>query len=311
MSLGKFVYRSFFKPTFWIRYQLYHFGIKNTYAYYFGEADMKKTALAMPSINLKPTTNALSINYLTGVHYWHQTIFGIQSLVDQYGTDITIGIYSDGTLSPEIAQIFKNYCPQINLVTEEQILDALNTIIPAEKYPTLHFLRGWHPFFKRMIDIHCANDWSIHLDSDMLFFKYPEQLVNYSRKKKAFYMVEQAGQSFFCDDQDVLLNDMDIPTLQGVNGGVIAYSGTVIDYDNLNFKAKQLLEKYFNKGPAALEQTLMSYILSTQNGMPLSGDEYKIYYDKKVDDLDNAALRHYIFKAKLPYYTTEWKKIAR
>jgi hypothetical protein len=310
MSLGKLVYKYLYAPTASIRYNLHHFGIKGWHAYKNGEKQMKVAAVNFPAINLQTADDVPVISYLTGEKYWHQTIFGIQSLVNHYGNNIGIDIYSDGSLTPPIIDTLKNYCPQIAIITEEQIMANLNAIIPADKYPSLHFLRSWSAFFKRMIDIHCKMQWAIHLDSDMLFFKYPDDLTDFSKQKKAFFMQEQMNASYFVDDSEVLLKKYDIPTLQNVNGGIIAYDGSVVDYQRLEHIAKLLLENYFHQGPARIEQTLMSYILAMQNGTPLNKTDYKIYYDSAVDDNDNATLRHYIFKAKLPYFSAEWKTIS-
>ncbi|TSD65868.1 hypothetical protein FFF34_000265 [Inquilinus sp. KBS0705] len=309
MSIGKLVYKYIFEPTAGIRYKFHHYGLKGWLDYELGVTAMKKAAIQLPAITLKPSVDCLTINYLTGQQYWYQTIFGIQSLINQYGTDLAINIYSDGSLQAEHYEALKNYCPQIVFVAEEEIIESLNAIIPANKYPKLNFLRNWSPFYKRMIDIHCKPQWGIHLDSDMLFLKYPTDLVELSKQKKAFYMEEYAGQSFFSDEPDSLLKNLNIPVIQSVNGGIIAYNGNTIDYDDLEYRTTQLLDTYFDKGPGPMEQTLMSYILATQNGIALNKNDYKIYYDNSINQQDDATLRHYIFKAKLPYFSDEWKKV--
>jgi len=309
MTLGKVFYKCFFEPTFPIRYNLTHFGLKGWYNYALGENMMKKTALNFPEIKLADNpTPAFSVNFLTGVNYWHQTLFCIQSLINQYGLNLSIQIYSDGTISKKIHDIFKNYCPQITVFSEEQIIEVISKIIPSGKYPSLNFLRNWHPFFKRIIDIHCNAGWNLHLDSDMLFLKYPSDLINFSTNRIAVFMEEQMDYSYFVDDSKVLLQKYNIATLPKVNGGIIGYDGNLLDYDDLENKSKILLENYFDKGPAKIEQTLMSYILCKQNAVPLNKSEYKIYYDQKIGS-ENETLRHYIFKAKLPYLQTEWKKV--
>lgn len=311
MQLGKFVYDHVFKPTAGIRYKYDHFGLRGWYNYNKGENEMRNKASYLSPVKLITDENVLKLNYLTGKNYWHQTIFCIQSLVRHFGNNLLVNIYSDGTLTQAHNQIFKAYCPQLNLINEEEILENLNTILPVNKYPTLNFLRNWHPFYKRLIDIHCKLEWNIHLDSDMIFFKKPESLIELSNNKLAFYMQEQQGQSFFSDSPELLLKTLQIPTLASVNGGIIAFDGNKIDFDDFEYKSKVLLERYFNKGPGPMEQTLMSYILHTQSGIPLNNKDYKIYYDCKINHFDEATLRHYIFKAKLPYFTEEWKSIIR
>jgi hypothetical protein len=69
------------------------------------------------------------------------------------------------------------------------------------------------------------------------------------------------------------------------------------------------MDHYKHMGPARFEQTLMSYLLYRQNAVALDDDLYKIYYGKQIDAEEAQIVRHYIFQAKLPYFTTEWKKL--
>lgn len=309
LSLGKLAFKYFYKPTSPFRYKFYNFGFKGWLDYSLGEYQMQKNALSLPSIMLNSSKkNVFEINFLTGEKYWHQTLFCIQSLTNQCGNDLAIKIYSDGTINKRIINLFKGYCPQIIMVSDEEILDSLNTIIPAEKFPTLHYLRRWHPYFRRIIDIHCCKKWKLHLDSDMLFYKFPIDLVEFARTETAVFLEEQMGSSYFVDNQNFLMSKYGIPTLENVNGGVIGYDGNLVDYDELECKAKILIDNYFLQGPAKIEQTLMSYILYKQSGVALDKHEYKIHYSSTIAKESNT-LRHYIYKAKQPYFSEEWKRI--
>jgi hypothetical protein len=309
MTIGKLAYKYFFKPTLPMRYNLKHFGLMGCLAYRKGEAEMKSAALNLPPIDLQLQGDTLPISFLTGRNYWHQTIFCIQSLTKQCGVNFSIKLYSDGSIDKQTEQYFKAFCPKISIIAEDQLLDSLNTFIPQNKYPLLHFIRNWSPFFRRMIDIHCKPEWNIHLDSDMIFTGYPTDLINYAKNKSAFYMEERDDKCFFSDSSGILLSKHNIKTIERVNGGVIAYDGNVIDYDALEHVTKILLDNYFEIGPGPMEQTLMSHILSTQSGKPLNPEVYKIlYYDEQITT-GREALKHFIFKAKLPYFSREWKKI--
>jgi hypothetical protein len=180
---------------------------------------------------------------------------------------------------------------------------------PVDRYPTLRHIRQWHPFFRRMLDIHTQPGWSIHLDSDMLFFINPKQITDAFEKKTAIYMMEQLKHSYFADDCKILKDKYDIDCIQLVNGGIIAYNNDLVDYDDLEKKAAILINAYPNAGAAQIEQTLMSHILFKQNAVALDKDLYKINYDSTLSDNGNEVVKHYIFKAKLPYFKSEWKKV--
>jgi hypothetical protein len=295
-----------------ITYNLKHFGLKGWYKYHTGKRLMKKYARREAPIILKNSDQqSITICYLTGKDYWYQTIYAIKSLYLQLQKGLRIKIYSDGTLNDKHKDALKRFFPDIEIISDEEVNTYLNTILPEDKFPTLRYLRTWHPFFRRLIDIHSVASWSIHMDSDMLFYNFPDELMEACRNTTAIYMKELLAESYFVDDPVVLKENYDIDCLSHVNGGIIAYDGNFVDYEDLEIKAKILVDNYISAGPARIEQTLMSYILYKQNAMPLlDSKKYTIAYDSNIPVSANHTLIHYIFKAKLPYFSSEWKKMA-
>ena len=307
MGIGRLIYKIFFKPTLQIRYHIHHFGLSGWYKLYKGEQQMKKAAMNITPVSLAKD-HLLEVNYLTGAKYWHQTIFCAQSLARVLQGNVKINIYSDGTLNQTHEAFIERAIPGIVFIIEEGVNEYLERFLPVSQFPTLHYLRKWHPFFRRLIDIHSDTEWAVHLDSDMLFFDRPQQIIEAYQNKTAIYMEEHLQNSYFVDDEKILKDKYNISCISNVNGGIIAYNGN-IDYTDLEQKAKTLLDQYPNAGPAQVEQTLMSYLLFKQNAKPLDKHLHPIFYDGNIG-LDNSPIvRHYIFKAKLPYFTSEWKKI--
>ncbi|UOE48324.1 hypothetical protein MTO98_28345 [Mucilaginibacter sp. SMC90] len=311
MSLGKIAYKYFFKPTFSLRYHFSHFGLWGWLNMQRGEQQMKKAALKLSPVNLS-ADKALEVSFLTGANYWHQTIFCAHTLAGYLGGRLGIRLYSDGTLTDEHIGYINKVLPGVEAISERQVLQHLDTVLPNHKYPTLRHLRNWHPFFRRLIDIHTSPSWTIHMDSDMIFFGKPDQILEAYQQKRAVYMKEQLANSYFVDSEQVLRDKYGINCIKSVNGGIIAYDNDKIDYADLEEKAKLLLQHYPNAGPAQVEQTLMSYVLHQQNAGALDEKLYSIFYDSKPGfDNQKNIVRHYIFKAKLPYFTAEWKKVIR
>lgn len=307
MGIGQLIYKIFFKPTLQIRYHIHHFGLTGWYKLQRGEQQMKKVATSISPIPLTKD-HLIEVNYLTGAKYWHQTIFCAHSLARVLQGRVKINIYSDGTLHHSHEVIMVRAFPGIAFISEKSVDEHLERFLPIAQFPTLNYLRKWHPFFRRLIDIHATTSWAIHLDSDMLFFNHPQQIIDAYQRKTAIYMQEHLDSSYFVDDEKTLKNKHDINCLGSVNGGIIAYNGD-IDYTDLEEKAKILLSHYPDAGPAQVEQTLMSYLLFKQSASPLDKHLHPIFYDSKIDVDDLQIVRHYIFKAKLPYLTAEWKKV--
>jgi hypothetical protein len=123
-------------------------------------------------------------------------------------------------------------------------------------------------------------------------------------------MKERLEKSFFVDNENALRDKYRIFCKESVNGGIVAYDNDKVDYTDLEEKAKLLLSYYPNAGPARVEQTLMSYLLYQQDASALNEDVYTIFYDDKPNLKRSEIVTHYIFKAKLPYLKSEWKRAA-
>ena len=309
MTAGKLFYKYFFKPTLPLRYNLSHFGLKDSTRMWLGERLMKKTAKTEPPITVNNRDDLPVFCFLTGKNYWHQTVYVIKSLSRQLGGNFGIKIFSDGSLTVRHQLMFKHFAPNLEIIDPDIMLQHLDITLPENQFPTLRFLRNWHPFFKRMIDIHCfMPGWSIHLDSDMLFFNKPVELTDAFYNKKAIFMKDSLSESYYADNENILKKRFGIICLNRVNGGVIAYDSAKVDYIDLEKKARLLIENYKHTGPARIEQTLMSYLLYKQNAVALDSNLYKIYFNNENDSRYLPTVKHYIFKAKLQYLTTEWKQ---
>ncbi len=311
MGLGKLVYNILFRPTLHLRYKLNHFGLRGWLAYHLGENSMRKAAANETPVHLTNDKNAVNFCFLTGKMYWHQTVYAIKSVHQQIPGRFRVTLFSDGSLDDIDLSKLKRFAPGVVYKSKEMVDEHLDKNLSKDVFPTLWFLRDYHPFFKRLIDIHCWPGWNIHLDSDMLFFNPPLKILEAFEKKQAIYMQDRMDKSYFVDDENVLKDNYDINCLPNVNGGIIAYNSDMIDYHDLEQKARLLLDKYLDKGPAKIEQTLMSYLLAKQNAQALDQKAYTVFYDHRLHLVADQVVRHYIFKAKLPYFTQEWKKIVR
>jgi hypothetical protein len=310
MTFGRIAYRFFFKPTFTLRYHITHFGLLGWIEMCRCEGQMKRAARKLRTIRLSQD-KLLQASFLTGEKYWHQTLFCAYTLARSLDGQVGIKLYSDGTLTDEHIECIGKVLPGVESTSELEVIKILDAVLPEQNFPTLRHLRKWHPFFRRLIDIHTSPSWTLHLDSDMLFLSKPRQVLAAYQSKTSVYMKERLADSYFVDTIENLRDNHGINCLKKVNGGMVAYDSDRIDYNDLEKKAKYLLQKFPDAGPAQVEQTLMSYILYLQTAVALNEDEYAIFYDKRPQFSDLQTVRHYIFKAKFPYFTKEWKKVIR
>ncbi|MBE7177809.1 MAG: hypothetical protein INR69_15490 [Mucilaginibacter polytrichastri] len=310
LGLGRFCYRVLYHPTHHIRYNINHFGIRGWLKMVSGKKKLRKIAVESEIIHLySGTEECITFNFLTGKDYWYQTITCIKSLKIHCQENFRVNFYSDGSLSDKQVEYIQRQVPLANYVDELTVEKHLNQVLPRHNFPTLRYLRDSHPFFRRLFDIHTSGGWSIHLDSDMIFYGHPGELISAHQTGQAVFMKERLDRSYYADDLEILKQNFEIDCVTHLNGGIVAYDNRQVNYVDLEKKSQVLLHNYPTCGPARLEQTLMSHILFQQNGMALNEKFYNIIYEKSAIPQPEAIVRHYIFKAKLPYFHSAWKQI--
>lgn len=310
MRLGKLIYKYIFQPTSAIRYNLHHFGLLGWYKMYTGEQQMKKAAITLTPVKLL-NNYILEVSYLTGAKYWHQTVFCAHSLAYILQGQVKVNIYSDGTLSAIHRKVLNSVLPGINLINPVQIHKNLEQFLPECDFPKLRSLRDTNPFFRKLIDMRLNDKYIIQLDSDMLFFNTPHELIKAYNTGNYYFMQDKIKSSFYVLPENTISKYLNIPIKEKINSGILAYNSADIDWIFVEKTCSYLLQHTSSIHPPMFEQTLNAIIISQLKGNALN-QYYNILYDGENNQLDDIDIvRHYIFKAKLPYFTKEWKKAIR
>lgn len=308
MTLGSIIYKLFFKPHLNIRYNIGHFGLMGWYRMCSGEKQMKKSAASLPPITLSED-HLLEVSYLTGANYWHQTIFCAYSLARVLNGRVRINIYSDGTLNPKLAGFIKKALPNIIIVDQDDLRKQIDNILPEKDFPLLRALREKDAFFRKLVDMRANGRYIIQLDSDMLFFNKPERLISAYRDDENYFMQDTIPASYYVLPEDIISKKLNIPTREKINSGILAYNSAKIDWHFVERTCAYLIENAPHLHPPMFEQTLNAIIISWLDGKPLK-PEYRILYAYKGEETNlSDVVRHYIFKAKMLYFTTEWKTV--
>jgi hypothetical protein len=306
--IGKLIYKYLFRPTLPIRYHLKHFGLIGWISLVQGEKRMKKAALNLAPITLTDD-HQLECSYLTGEKYWYQTIFCAYSLARVMQSRVRINIYSDGSLSPQKVNLFNSVLKGVAIISPDAMLNELDGKLPIEKYPSLRHLRESSPFFRKLVDMRLNNRYLVQLDSDMLFFNYPAELIEAYNNGNCYFMEDKIEASYYVLPEKQIEEQFGLQMKRKINSGILAYNSASIDWDFVESVCKYLLEKVPVIHPPLLEQTINAIIVSRLNAEPLN-QRYNILYNNKHNVISaNDVVRHYIFKARELYLTKEWKQV--
>ncbi|MBD2501516.1 hypothetical protein [Anabaena azotica] len=302
IKLGRILYQSFYKPKAELVYN-YNLLLANR-----GEEQLKNKLLLLEPLQF-PFID-ISITFLTGKKHWHQTVLCALSLVKVIKHIPSFTIYDDGTLGQEITDLLKKLLPNASIISTQQAEDIVNNSLSRDVYPALRKARDKCIFMRKFIDNNLVSPGSIYLDSDMIFWQYPQELIEYYQNKTPFFMKQNKMPNdlgLICK-ASIIYETLGIETSQHLNGGIIYLGKINIDWDQVEIWTEKLLKIPNQFNPKHIEQTLYSLLFAQQLenvvGLP---DSYYVAFD---DDFpENLILSHYVHPLmKCKYMSQEWHR---
>ncbi len=196
VSPGKILYGAYYKPVSHIR-KIMGTGIINSYKMEKARKEMVVASNRLKEIKYNEASN-VEVYFLTGKKYWYQTAFCLYSLQKQSQLNIQAVIVDDGSFDEALEQQVKEQFPSSKLIRKEQIETLLDEHLPESRYPTLRARRVEYPHLRKLTDIHIlpGKDWKMVLDSDMLFFHKPKQLIQHLQNPGKMLFMEDVEDAY-------------------------------------------------------------------------------------------------------------------
>lgn len=268
----------------------------------------EKAKMVAASQNLPPIVsfdNGFPVYFLTGKKHLYQTLFCAYSLNKITDEKFQYVLIDDGSFDSELIIEVKKKMPRVKLILKEDIEGNLRQKLPEDKFPYLNQKRKVYPHIKKLTDIHTnqSNTFKLVLDSDMLFWKEPTEMIEWLIKPSgALYMLDCIESYGFEIDFMQSLCGFEIPRL--INVGVFGINSDIINWESLEHWAKTLEE---NEGSSYfLEQALSAMIIANEKKTILNNKRW-IVSPNACDEED--ILHHYVDLSKKYYFEEAWKKI--
>lgn len=261
------------------------------------------------SEKLKPVhsyQDGLQIYFLTGEKYLYQTLFCIASLTKHSEEKFNFILIDDGTFNEPLLETINRLLPNATIYLNSDIEANLSKLLPEQQFKKLRNKRSTYPHIRKLTDIHTLNrqEWKLVLDSDMLFYKNPEEIINWLKTPKTpIHMVDCEESYGYSSNLMETLAGAEIPEL--LNVGVIGLNSNTIDWNNIenwiSILEKEEGETYF------LEQAISAMIVAKENSIALSPIKYVV---NPVEDnkMSPACLHHYVSTSKKKYFNEAWKE---
>lgn len=271
--------------------------------------DEKQMQKASETIAVQKPENdlqELKVCFLTGKKFWHQTVFCAYSLQKHSPNPIHFTFYDDGSLH-EIINL-KQQVPNSKVVTSQEIEQNLIENLPIEKYPYLHHKREVYKHIRKLTDVYTDknSEWKLMLDSDMLFWKTPTQMLEWLKNpNKPFYILDcETAYGYDLEVMGKLSNSNIKPK---INVGALGLCKNYVDFDKLEYWAKTLEQ---NHGTSYyLEQALSAMLIGNKDPEIGKAEDYIVYPTENQVKSQTGVLQHYVDVSKKWYFKDAWKKI--
>lgn len=255
-----------------------------------------------------PIAEAIECWFLTGQRFWYQTAYCAWSLEGHTKRTVSLNMIDDGTLHQSQVKELRRLFPNGVTVEKADVLDRLNVHLPEERFPYLR--KKWHDYIniRKLIDVHLGSSGEkLVLDSDMLFFSRPKELIAWVDNPQGVCLMTDCIESYgYSRTLMESLCGESIPSL--LNVGVTGLPSDWIDWEMLESWTKSLIESEGNS--YYLEQALIAMLAAKCKHLTVLPAEKYITFPTKSQVIDRVGiLQHYVADSKPWYFREAWRGI--
>jgi len=305
-GLGRLLYQIWYRPVGRLRQMLRAGGPLEQRRTEQGRREMEAAA---GSLTPPPpgTGTPLELHLLTGARFWYQTAFCLWTLARESGRPLRPHLYDDGTLPGPQREHLQQIFPEARFVATGEVLARLDAHLPASRFPVLRERQRNYPNIRKLIDVHVGTEgWKLVLDSDLLFFRRPDLLVQWlDRPEKPLHAVD--CETSYGYSPNLLEELAGRPLAERVNVGLTGLNSSEIDWDHLESWCQRLIAR--ERTSYYLEQALVALLLA---GRPCTvapaGDYVTLPQPPEASDC-RAVMHHYVADSKRWYFQRNWRRV--
>jgi hypothetical protein len=248
--------------------------------------------------------------FLTGKRFIHLTVFCAWSLQAAAKSRFRIEFFDDGTLDSSHQQLLRRTFPRSVIHSLVKTQEKAANTRPRKNFPTLYSARRSSVLMMKILEMHAGRtEPALYLDSDMLFFSKPHQLLRWMESPRGQLYLSDPGWNAYVDTPEAILNITNANPTPGLNSGMLAVKPNSIAWEQLEAWTAKLAVNYI--AHPWLEQTLWALIMNRNDATPLLPPNYRILSHPEKSSTPDENLRHYVYRAKVFHRKHEWKRMLR
>ena len=305
-NLGSLLYRTYYVPKGFLR-KCYRRGASNVAIDYWCRLQMEASAYRLPTIEVNKSQETSNIYFLSGRKFWYQTVFCAYSMAQHSKISLRPVIYDDGTLALEYQKEILRIFPNAQIHLKDDLDKKIKTHLPACKFPYLRERRENYPNIRKLTDIHIGSEgWKLVLDSDMLFFRQPNTLLNWLQNPtQPCHMVDTETSYGY---SPALMESLAGAKLaERVNVGICGLNSSELDWEQIEHWCKTLIESegthYYQ------EQALVAMLMAGRDCIVADESNYDVMPAQEEAISTKAVLHHYVADSKPWYFRYGWRHI--
>lgn len=301
--MGRLLYRYYYAPLGFLG-RCRREGPMNLYLGSRGRAQMEHAAESLPPVD-PPEGPAAEVYFLSGRKFWYQTCFCAWTLLRHSDLPLRPIVLDDGSLDESMQVALRRVIPQVRFDPRPDIEARLDRHLPAGRFPTLRKHRLVYPHLRKLTDVHAGlTGWRLVLDSDMLFFRRPEFILDWLRDpQRPAHMIDVAQSYGY--PTNVLDELAGVSLAERLNVGVIGLKSETVDWERLESWCRTLLERHGSH--YLLEQGLTAMLLAGQPCAVAPETDYVALPPADEVRRPRAVMHHYVAESKAWYFRYGWR----
>jgi len=306
LTIGRLVYLIYYKPLATVRRSIREGGPINQLVTESARQEMERTARELEPVKAsQQPSSSFEVHMLTGARFWYQSAFCVRSLVAHSTPEVIEPVfYDDGTLGDYQQQLHRIF-PSARFVSYDESKGRLDRYLPEAEFPYLRERWQNYPNIRKLIDPHIGSSgWKLVLDSDMLFFRRPNLVMEWLKNPtQPLYMLDTQESYGYSRENLAELARAQLP--RHLNVGLCALRSDTICWKEIESWTEKLAAS--GRTTYFLEQALIAMLLAEKTCTLAQAEDY-IAYPALAEVLSpTAAMHHYVDTSKIHYFRHGWK----
>ncbi|MBS0656727.1 MAG: glycosyl transferase [Verrucomicrobia bacterium] len=274
-----------------------------------GRRQMRQRAACLPAPRTDTGAAAVELSLLTGRNYWDQAAFCLWSFATAAATPVRAVVYDDGTLDEVGVEALRRVTVDLRVVQREETLAKLEACLPRERYPVLRSRWDVYPHIRKLTDPHVGSTgWKLVLDSDLLFFRRPQFLLDWLRAPdRPLHAVDCEESYGYPRARLEALCGAQLPAL--CNVGLTGWQSEAFDWDEIERWCAALTER--GRSSYYLEQGIVAMLAARASCAVAPAADYITLPVPPEDGECAAVMHHYVAGSKRAYFRRNWRTVLR